>query len=376
MPEVNIDQLREEVAAAAREINRRGLVNPGEGNVSMRVGKATEMLITPSYNQYATLTAEEIVHMNFDGTQISQGRPASTEYKLHRAIYEDRDKVKCVIHTHSPYASALSILHKNLPVLMEEMVAFLGGEVQCAEFGAAHSENLPAKALAGLGQNNAVLLANHGVLVCGRDAEYCVNIATLVEKMSRVYLVALQAGEPNIIPDENLGKFHMYFDARATYSRKKKKAVVRYKDIKDMATAWANEYAEALNNSEAYGRAAKKWGVDFDGSMLFVYLPSGELTDEFSVFLDLAEGKCLSTTVLGPGEEPPRVPTMRISAPMSKWKRVIFREVDPVSALMQGILTLEGDMSLAMRFSQAAIELVNATEQTDRTLFTQYDYGK
>jgi L-ribulose-5-phosphate 4-epimerase len=220
----DIEKMKEEVAAAAREIYARGLANPGEGNVSMRIGKTDELLITPSYNQYAKCTAADIVHMKFDGTKLSEGRPASTEYKLHAAIYNDRKKAKCVIHTHSPFATMLSVLRKGIPVLMEEQVAFLGGAVECAEFGSAHTEQLPENALKALGINNAVLMANHGAMVCGADMEYVVNIATLVEKMARIYLGCLQVGEPNIVPDEKLQKFKDYFEARATYSRKKKEA--------------------------------------------------------------------------------------------------------------------------------------------------------
>jgi ribulose-5-phosphate 4-epimerase/fuculose-1-phosphate aldolase len=217
-----IEKMKEDIAAAAREIFARGLVNPGEGNISMRIGKTEEILITPSYNQYAKCSATDIVHMKFDGTKLSQGRPASTEYKLHVAIYNDRKKVKCVIHTHSPCASILSVLHKGIPVLMEEQVSFLGGSVECAEFGSAHTEQLPANALKALGTNNAVLMANHGAMVCGSDMEYTVNIATLLEKMARIYLGCLEVGDPIVVPDDKLQKFKEYFEARATYSRKKK----------------------------------------------------------------------------------------------------------------------------------------------------------
>lgn len=217
-----IEKMKEIVAEAAREIFFRGLCNPGEGNVSMRIGKTDELLITPSYNQYAKCTAADIVHMKFDGTKLSQGRPASTEYKLHVAIYNDRKKAKCVIHTHSPHATMLSVLRKSIPVLMEEQVAFLGGAIECAEFGQAHTEQLPQNALKALGINNAVIMANHGAMVCGADMEYTVNIATLLEKMARIYLGCLEVGEPNIVPEDKLQKFHEYFEARATYSRKKK----------------------------------------------------------------------------------------------------------------------------------------------------------
>lgn len=151
--------------------------------------------------------------------------------------------------------------------------------------------------------------------------------------------------------------------------------MVKFEDLKDMANNWANEFSNAINASTHYARSAKKWGVDFDGSMIFVFQASGEIEEDFSIFLDLQAGKCLSTQVLAPGEEPPRAAPMIISAPISTWKRVIFKEIDPVAALMQKQLDLVGDMSLVMRYAQAAVDLVNATEQTDRSLFSNYDLG-
>ena len=50
-------------------------------------------------------------------------------------------------------------------------------------------------------------------------------------------------------------------------------------------------------------------------------------------------------------EEPPRPVTAKISAPLSNWKRVIFKELDPVSAITQNVLTLEGDLKLIMRYA-------------------------
>jgi putative sterol carrier protein len=152
--------------------------------------------------------------------------------------------------------------------------------------------------------------------------------------------------------------------------------MVKFKDIKAKAEKFAEEYKNALNNSKSYARAAKKWGIDFDGALMFVFKASGEMQDDFSVFLDLKEGKCLGTTLVGPGQQPPRPAPMVITAPLFIWKKVIFNKAeDAVTAIMQNKLVLQGDMKLAMRFAQAAIELVKATEQTDRSIFTQYDLG-
>ncbi len=218
-----LDKLREEVAATARELFNRGLTNPWEGNVSARVGK-DEMLVTPSYNNYADLKAEDIVHIKFDGTQLSKGRPASKEFRMHKAIYEDRDKAKCVIHAHSPHATALSILRKPIPPIMEEQCSFLGGAIPVAEQGKMWSDDLSQKAVVALGKGNATLLANHGMVVCGAELKYCLNMVTLVEKLARVYLLALQTGEePATIPQELVDEFKIHFEGFTTAARKKTK---------------------------------------------------------------------------------------------------------------------------------------------------------
>jgi putative sterol carrier protein len=152
--------------------------------------------------------------------------------------------------------------------------------------------------------------------------------------------------------------------------------MVEFEDLKDTAVAWAAEYCQALNNTPEYEEAAKGWGVDFEGAMLFVMGASGEIGFDIVAFLDLQDGKCLGIKVLEPGEDPPRAPGLTLKAPLLLWKKLAFKEINPIQALMQGQLQLEGDMSLAMRYSQAAMMLADITEKTDRSLFTSYDLGE
>jgi len=152
--------------------------------------------------------------------------------------------------------------------------------------------------------------------------------------------------------------------------------MVKYEDIEEIAEKWAEEYCEALNNSEAYEEAGKGWGIDFEGSMLFVMKKSGEIEDNLSAFLDLEDGKCLGIKILAPDENPPREPIMTLKGSFLLWKKLAFREIDPIQSLMSGKLRLEGDMSLAMRYARAAMELANATKDTDTTFFTKYDLGE
>ncbi len=214
------DQVRIEVVRGAKAIFSKGLVEAGEGNVSVRNGKKEEFFITPSFNQYDTLKKDEIVHINFDGTPLSAGKLPSTEAKMHIAIYKSRPKVQAIIHTHSPFATMLSIVGKGIPIIMEEMHAFLGGSVDVSEFGKAQTGEIGEVALKALGIKNAALLANHGVIVCGKSLDHAVKFAELVEKLAKMYWGALQIGKPNIISEEHLERFQKIFNSLfANYPR-------------------------------------------------------------------------------------------------------------------------------------------------------------
>ncbi|MFX1571228.1 MAG: class II aldolase/adducin family protein [Promethearchaeota archaeon] len=218
------EQLRLEVVEAAKSIFAKGLVEAGEGNVSIRNGKKEELFITPSFNQYTTLKEDEIVHMGFDGTPLSSGKLPSTEVKMHIAIYKSRPKVQAIIHTHSTYATMLSIVQKSIPLIMEEMYIFIGGSVDVSRFGKAHTEEIGEVALNALGIKNAALLENHGVIVCGKSIDHAVKFAELVEKLAKIYWGALQIGEPKQIPEIHLTRFEKLHNSLfANYPRSMRK---------------------------------------------------------------------------------------------------------------------------------------------------------
>jgi L-ribulose-5-phosphate 4-epimerase len=226
MSQENLDELKEykeQVLAGAKAIYSMGLVQFGEGNVSVRVKKSEEFFITPSQNDYAKMTVNDVVHMKMDGTPISQGKPVSSEYKLHVAIYQARPKVNCVIHTHSPYASMLGIALKEIPAIFEEMVTFLGGSVRRAPYTQAGTDDLGKVALEAMGDTNTCLLTNHAVVACGRDMDKAVKAATLVEKMAMIYWGALQIGtKVETVPEDKIEKFKDMFKGLFSTAPRKK----------------------------------------------------------------------------------------------------------------------------------------------------------
>ena len=217
-------EYREIVLNGAKKIFKANLVEFGEGNVSVRVKKQDEMFITPTQNDYSTLKLDEIVHIQFDGTQLSKGRPASSEYRLHTSIYRARPKAKCIIHTHSIYACMLAAVKQKIPVLLEEMILFLGGEIEVADYTPAGTQEIGTVALKAMGDKNGVLLTNHGVLVCGKDMKSTVKNAQLIEKLSQIYWGASQIGKEIQTVDPKYWQkwLDLYKAMNSTVPRKKK----------------------------------------------------------------------------------------------------------------------------------------------------------
>ena len=206
-----IRDLKEQLCWASQEIYQRGLVNIGEGNISVRVKGKKEMIITPSRNDYRKPVIEDMVHLTLTGKIIEGNKKPSSESYLHRVFYNARSNVNCIIHTHSPYTSSLSIQHKGIPVIFEEMLIFLGGSVPCSKYALAGTAKLGKNAILAMGKQNAVILANHGSLVAGKTMDYCVNTAQLVEKMAKIYVLANFSSDIKKIPEEKQVDFRLQF---------------------------------------------------------------------------------------------------------------------------------------------------------------------
>ncbi len=224
METTNYSYLKKDVIIGSNKVYKRGLVQAGEGNISVRVPNKDELYITPTFNQYEGLKESHLVHMKFDGTILSTGRKPSSEYKLHVAVYQARPKVQAVIHTHSPYATMMSAARKTIPVLIEEQVIFLGGYVGISEFASAHTEEFSSNVIEALGTRNGTLMANHGVLVCGQTMEHAVKMAELVEKLAWIHYGATLMGGTHVISDKSCPMFIDEFEEKfATHTENQAK---------------------------------------------------------------------------------------------------------------------------------------------------------
>ena len=196
---------RTAVVQAAQQLLRLGLVAATSGNVSMRLeGDEKEGLIavTPAGTDYQTMTPEDIVVVDYDVDVIEGDTVPSSESLTHVAVYKARSDISAVIHTHSIYASVLAVAGVPLPPILDELVAYLGGPVEVAEYGFPSTEDLGEKAIQAMGERNAVFIRNHGVLAAGRDMPDALRSCELVERAAQIYIQARALGSVRTLPSE------------------------------------------------------------------------------------------------------------------------------------------------------------------------------
>ena len=201
-PVSDSNELRRAVIAACLRLSELGFCIGTWGNVSVRVTDG--LLITPSRLDYSVMQPEDLVVVSWKGERLRGRRLPSSETELHRLLLERRPDLGAIVHSHSPYASALAAAHRDLPVCLEDMAQIIGGTVHCAAYtpGGRHRDLAEAAAAAIGNTAMAVLLANHGPIVGGRSLDEAVIAAQVLEKAARVHLYAEAVGGGHAIAPE------------------------------------------------------------------------------------------------------------------------------------------------------------------------------
>lgn len=197
-------QAREKITLMANSMFDRGLTHGSTGNVSMRLSDGS-LLVTPTGSSMGFLDPGQISHLSEDGTLLSGDKPTK-EMPLHSAFYQTRAATGAVVHLHSCHSVALSLLpgidpDNVLPPLTAYGIMQLG-KVKLLPFFVPGDPEM-GNAVRGLaGKRSAVLLANHGPVVAGKDLEAAVFAMEELEANAR--LAVLLHGMPvaALTPDQ------------------------------------------------------------------------------------------------------------------------------------------------------------------------------
>ncbi len=203
-----LETLREQVWKSNLDLPKNGLVAWTSGNVSGRDPATGYVVIKPSGVKYEELRPEQLVVLDIDGRIMEGNLKPSSDTASHLYIYRHRPNVGGIVHTHSSYATAFAASGQPIPVYLTAIADEFGGPIPCGGFALIGGEEIGKVVVESIGDSPAVLLKNHGVFTIGKDAEAAVKAAVMVEDAARTVWLAVQLGQPDEIPAEDVAKLH------------------------------------------------------------------------------------------------------------------------------------------------------------------------
>ena len=202
--------LRHQLVTVARRLNGSGLNQGTSGNLSARIEAG--LLVTPSSLPYEQMEADDLVALDLSGQPLlKQQRRPSSEWRLHADVLSCRPEAMAVLHCHPIHATALACHDRAIPAF-HYMVAVAGGdEIRCAPYATFGTKELSDNVVKALDGRIACLLARHGMVTLGKDLDSALRVAVEVETLARMYLQALQLGEPPVLSKEQMRAVHAQF---------------------------------------------------------------------------------------------------------------------------------------------------------------------
>lgn len=194
---------KEQVVRYGKKLIDRRLTTGSGGNISVCNREKKLVAISPSGLDYYETTPEDIVILDIDGNIVEGKHRPSSEAGMHLAFYKNRADVSGIVHTHSKFATAIACMGWELPAV-HYLIGMAGHRVRCTGYATYGSDELAKKALETIGDSNAVLLANHGLIALGEDVDRAFSTAEHLEFVSEVYYLTKTLGTPNILSDEDM----------------------------------------------------------------------------------------------------------------------------------------------------------------------------
>jgi L-fuculose-phosphate aldolase len=199
--EANICKAKQEMIEIGHRIWLRGYCAGNEGNHSMRIG-TDRVLCTATGVSKGFLTPEMICLVDLKGRHLENGgkyKPSS-EIKIHLEIYNKRDDIKSVVHSHPPHATAFALVGMPIPEGIHPEAEVFLGRVPFADF-AMPSKMALAESITALikEDTNSIIMGNHGVVCFSSTIEQAYFKLEILDSYCRVLLLTRSLGKPNLL---------------------------------------------------------------------------------------------------------------------------------------------------------------------------------
>ncbi len=205
-----LPELRAEVCQLHAELPKNNLVAWTSGNISARDAATGQVVIKPSGIRFDDLTPGNMVVTDLEGRVLEGELQPSSDTASHCYIYRHLPHVNGVVHTHSRYATAFSVVGESIPCVTTAMADEFGAEIPCCGFCLIGGEDIGKLVVDMLAKHRspAALLQNHGVFAIGKSAEAAVKAAVMTEDNAAIVWAARQLGSIIPIPPEDIARLH------------------------------------------------------------------------------------------------------------------------------------------------------------------------
>lgn len=198
-----LQQEREEIVAFGRKLISSNLTTGSGGNLSIFNRHLGYIAIKPTGVDYFVMKPEDVVVIDPEGKIVEGKLKPSSEVSLHLGLLKARPDIHAVVHTHQVYATTLACLNWEIPAV-HYLVGFSGNKVPLAPYATYGTPELAENIVKSIGQYNACLMANHGIVTVGANLSAAFNVAEELELVARLYYQAMCIGEPKILSDQEM----------------------------------------------------------------------------------------------------------------------------------------------------------------------------
>jgi L-ribulose-5-phosphate 4-epimerase len=190
-----------EILSTAFKLIELDLIKLAAGNISVR--KDNHIIVTPSGKDYKELDIDDMVVLDLNGQIIEGTNMQSLDTVGLLYIYNSLPDVNAIIHTHQPYATAISLVQDELPGILTTLVNAIGAsKVFVAPFAPAAKVETGIAAVNNLKNGRAVILRQHGVITVGKNLTEALYAAAYLEEAAKSYLAVYPAPNIRVLTDE------------------------------------------------------------------------------------------------------------------------------------------------------------------------------
>ena len=199
---MNIDEIKDELIKYGKMLFVRGLSPSTSGNISARWGDGC--IITATGTCLGDLTREDLVLIDNTGNLVEGTKKPSSEKFLHIEIYNTRNDINAVAHTHPPFSTGFAVAGQDMDIPITPEFVYYFGKIPVAKYAPPGSIELVQYTAEMIKNANAALMANHGLIVCAENIKTTFYYTDTIETTAQIYLNASKLGNVVTLSNDDI----------------------------------------------------------------------------------------------------------------------------------------------------------------------------